>query len=192
MTSWCYFWDGLGDWHVAMGSRRGYIPLSFQGKLTLVFSSGVCFRAWKEEIFEFSSCSKVKIWTFLAFSSWFELWDHFARVLGSFGYCFIVFEGKTIGHCFFRVLWVFWGKKSGKRGFLKHFGAKSGKGGIFQSILVLVLFCFRGNGTVAVKKTRPCFPLSDTTLGHVQLSGMITTARIRDDNRVVCDWYLIQ
>ena len=51
----------------------------------------------------FSSSSKVKIWLFLAFSSWFELWDCFAQVLGSFKlvstlfYCFL--GEKTIEHC---------------------------------------------------------------------------------------------
>ena len=57
---------------------------------------------------------------------------------------------------------------------------------------MLADFCFRGKGTVAVKKTSPCFSLLDTTLGRVQLAGISILAGIRDDSRALCGWYLIQ
>ena len=66
------------------GSWRGYVPLSFHQKLTLAFEVEFFSELERRSFFKFSSSSKVKIWSFLAFSSWFELRDCFAQVLGSF------------------------------------------------------------------------------------------------------------
>lgn len=107
-------------WQV--GRWRGFVPSSFHGKLVLKCFLQVGFQSLKEELFTFSSSSKVKTWSFLAFSYWFELRDCFTKVLGSLGAYFdtvlLFFERKTIGHCplgflgiILRFVFIFWYKR---------------------------------------------------------------------------------
>ena len=59
------------------------LKLPREAYFEVIFASGFS-ELEHRDFFEFSSSSKVKIWSFLAFSSWFELRDCFAQVLGSF------------------------------------------------------------------------------------------------------------
>ena len=91
------------------GNRKpkGLCTLELPLEAYFGFWSGIFLRAWRRSFFTFSSSSKVKIWSFLAVSSWFELRDCFAQVLGSFelvSTLFYYFFGKndrTLSH------WVF-------------------------------------------------------------------------------------
>ena len=72
----------IDTWQV--GSQRVYVPSSFHGKLTLAFEVEFLSKLERRSFFEFSSSSKVKIWTFLAFSLSFELRNRFPKVFEKF------------------------------------------------------------------------------------------------------------
>ena len=72
-------------------------------KFTLAFEVEFLSELEMRSFFEFSSSSKVKILTFLAFSSKFEFRDCFTKVLGSFELILdtvlLLLGEKTIEHC---------------------------------------------------------------------------------------------
>ena len=77
-----------------------YPQASIKSLLWLFFEVEFFSELERRSFFKFSSSSKVKIWTFLAFSSWFEFRDCFAKVLGSFWalfHCFLKKKQSGIG-----------------------------------------------------------------------------------------------